>query len=76
MTDDERATFYRMMVRVAQRALRGLWQEPELARLLEHGLGAVDLPEVHIACQQIVTILSLQIKPRRVRRVNDAMERR
>ena len=76
MTDDERAALYRMMVRVAQRALRELWHEPELARLLEHGLVATDLPEVHIACQQIVTVLGLEAKPRRVRLVNGAMERR
>lgn len=76
MTDEERATLYRMMVRVAQRALREMWHEPELARLLQQGLGATDLPEVHIACQQIVTVLGLDTKPRRVRLVNGAMERR
>lgn len=76
MTDEDRITLYRMMVRVAQRALRELWREPELARLLEQGLGATDLPEVHIACQQIVTVLRLDTKPRRVRLVNSAVEQR
>lgn len=76
MTDAERSTFYRMMVGIAQRALRELWREPELVRFLEHGLGAVDLPEVHLACQQIVSVLHLEVKPRRMRAVNGPLEQR
>lgn len=39
-------------------------------------LAAMDLREVHIACQQIVTVLGLNGKPRRVRLVSGAMEPR
>ena len=61
MTDTERVTVYRTMVRVAQRALRDLRDEPELARFLDRGLAATDLPEVHLPCKQIDAMLALQI---------------
>lgn len=86
MTDAERMSVYRTMVRVAQRALGELFSEPDLAWFLEHGAAATDLPEVHVACKQIVTVLNVQIdveltrpllrRPRRVGAPNAAMERR
>jgi hypothetical protein len=35
-----------------------------------------DLTEVHLACRQIITVLGLEIRSRRVRVVNGALERR
>jgi hypothetical protein len=61
MTETERTTLYRMMVRVAQRELRNVRHEPEVARLLSHGMAATDLPEVHLACNQIDAVLTMQI---------------
>jgi hypothetical protein len=61
LTGTERVTVYRTMVRVAQRALRNLRDEPDLARFLERGIAATDLPEVHLPCKQIDTMLALQI---------------
>lgn len=61
MIDTERTAAYRMMVRVAQRALCALQSEPDLARFLASGMDAQDLPEVHIACKQIHTVLGLEI---------------
>lgn len=37
---------------------------------------AMDLREVHIACQQTVTVVGLNGKPRRVRLMSGAMEPR
>jgi hypothetical protein len=59
MTDPERASLYRTMVRVAQRQLQALCDEPDLAEFLAGGLAATDLVEVHLACRQIVTVLGL-----------------
>ena len=86
MTDAERMTIYRTMVRVAQRALRNLRDEPDLARFLDRGIAATDLPEVHLPCRQIDTMLALQIdiepawspprKPGRIVAHNGAPEQR
>jgi hypothetical protein len=84
MIDTDRANIYRTVVRVAQRALCELPDEPALARFLDHGIEAADLPEVQLSCRQIVTVLSLQIdlgpgqqllrKPRRLVAMNRAAE--
>lgn len=74
ITDNDRATLYGVMVRAAQRALRALWGEPDLARILECGLATTDLPEVYLSCQQIIAVLGLENKPRRLRAANGAME--
>jgi hypothetical protein len=63
MSDADRANIYRTVVRVAQRALCELPDEPPLARFLEHGIEAADLPEVQLSCRQIVLVLSLEIDP-------------
>lgn len=86
MTEAERKIIYRTMIRVAQRSLRELRCEPELARFLDSGVAATDLPEIHLACKQIVNVLNLQIdiessrprphNPRRVVATNGAPERR
>lgn len=86
MTDAERMTVYRTMIRVAQRALAELFGESDLAWFLEHGAAATDVPEIHVACKQIVTVLNLQIdveltrpvlrRPRRAVPPSGAMERR
>jgi hypothetical protein len=59
MTDPERASLYRTMVRVAQRQLQALCDDPDLAEFLASGLAATDLVEIHLACRQIVTVLGL-----------------
>lgn len=56
MTDTDRANIYRTVVRVAQRALCELPDEPELSRFVAHGMTANDLPEVQLACRQIVSV--------------------
>ena len=56
MTDADRANIYRTVVRVAQRALCELPDEPELSRFLAHGMAANDLPEIQLACRQIVSV--------------------
>jgi len=61
VSDMDRVTMYRTTVRIAQRALRELADELDIARLLEKGAAAADLPDVHVACKQIQTVLSLQI---------------
>jgi hypothetical protein len=76
MTDTDRATLYRTMLRVALRALCELWDDPDLVRFLECGLAATDVPEVHLSCREIVTVLGLPTKPRRVRSVVSATEAR
>jgi hypothetical protein len=60
MTEAERATAYRMMVRVAQRALGDLRNEPNVARFLAKGMEAHDIPEVNLACRQIDLVLGLE----------------
>jgi hypothetical protein len=84
MTDADRANIYRTVVRVAQRALCELPEEPALARFLERGIEATDLPEVQLSCRQIVAVLGVQIdlgpgrqparKPRRVAVMNGVAE--
>jgi hypothetical protein len=85
MTDSDRASLYRITVRVAQRAQRGLRDEPPLARFLDKGVAATDLHEVHLACKQIETVLCLQIdvegrhvllQPRLIHATNGAAEKR
>lgn len=51
----------RTAIRVAQRALCELRDEPELARFLDAGATATDLPEVHQACTRIDLVLGLQV---------------
>jgi hypothetical protein len=61
MTETDRANIYRTVVRVAQRALCELPEEPEFARFLEHGRAANDLPDVQLACRQIVSVLGRRL---------------
>jgi hypothetical protein len=56
MTDADRANIYRTVVRVAQRTLCELPDEPEMSRFLAHGIAANDLPEIQLACRQIVSV--------------------
>jgi hypothetical protein len=56
MSCGDRVTMYLTTIRVAQRALRELGDEPALAQLL-----ATDSPEVQIACKRIVTVLGIQV---------------
>jgi hypothetical protein len=79
MTETERATIYHTMIRVAQRALCELCDEPDLARFLDSGVAANDMPDIHVGCKQILTVLNLQIDveptrplPRRPRRAGAA----
>lgn len=74
MTDSDRAALYKTMLRVAQRAQCELWDDPDLGRFLECGLAATDLSEVNVSCREIVSVLGLSIKPRRVRAVASATE--
>jgi hypothetical protein len=86
MTEAERVSVYRTVVRVAQRALCELRNEPEVARLLESGIAATDVPEIHVACKRIATVLSVQIdiqvgrptqpKPRRGQAMHNGAEKR
>jgi hypothetical protein len=85
VTDADRANLYRTVVRVAQRALCELPEEPALARFLERGIEATDVAEVQLSCRQIVTVLSLELtpgpgrqllrKPRRQPVMSDAAEK-
>jgi hypothetical protein len=61
MSCGDRVTMYLTTIRVAQRALRELGDEPALAQLLEKGVVATDSPEVQIACKRIVTVLGIQV---------------
>ena len=61
MTDADRANVYRTMIRVAQRALQALRDDPDLAEFLDHGLAAVDLVQIHLACREMVAALGLQL---------------
>jgi len=61
MTDPDRLTLYRTAVRVAQRALRELVEVPDLALLLDYGIAATELCEIHLACKQIVAALGVHI---------------
>jgi hypothetical protein len=86
MTDTDRVSIYRTAVRVAQRALCELRDEPELAQFLNRGATATDLPDVHSACKRILGVLGLHIdvepggpptpRPRRFRVANGRTERR
>lgn len=76
MTDADRAMLYCAMLRIALRALCELWDDPDLARFLECGLAATDLAELNLSCKQIVSVLGLPIKPRRVRAAVSATEAR
>jgi hypothetical protein len=86
MTEAERGSVYRTVVRVAQRALCELRDEPEVGRLLDSGLAATDVPEIHVACKRIATVLSAeidvepgrptQLKARRVRALHHGTEKR
>jgi hypothetical protein len=61
MTEMDRSNMYRTAIRVAQRALRELLDEPGLASFLHRGTAATDLAEINAACKQIVAALSVQI---------------
>jgi hypothetical protein len=85
MTDSDRASLYRITVRVAGGALRELRDQPPLARFLEKGVAATDLSEIQLACRQIDAVLCLHIdvegrqllpKPRPVHATNGASEKR
>lgn len=85
MTDTDRATVYRTMIRVAQRTLGELRDEPAFAHFLDHGMSATDLSEVYLACRRIDLVLGLQVdseagrvtgrKQRRSRTPNGVPER-
>jgi hypothetical protein len=62
MMEADRENLYRTAIRVAQRALCELRDEPEVARFLDGGSMATDLPEVHLACKRIDTVLGLQFE--------------
>ncbi len=57
----DRLTMYLTTVRIAQRALQELGDDPDLAMFLEKGASAIELPDVHTACKQILTVLGLHI---------------
>lgn len=61
MTEPDRSSLYRTAVRVAQRAMSGLRDEPELARFLDEAAAATDLPEVHLPCERIDSVLDLEL---------------
>lgn len=61
MSCADRVTMYLTTIRIAQRALRELGDEPELAQLLEKGVAATDSPAVQIPCKRIVTVLGIQV---------------
>src|SRR5207245_9201224 len=46
MTDADRVNLYRTMVRVAERALTALLDEPDLAQVVDGGLAATDLTQI------------------------------
>lgn len=75
-TEADRAMLYCTKLRIAHRALRELWDDPDLGRFLECGVGATDLREVNLSCKQIVSVLGLPVKPRRVRAICGATEAR
>ena len=61
MSCADRVTMYLTTIRIAQRALRELGDEPDLAQIFERGVTASDSPEVQIACKRIVTVLGIQV---------------
>jgi hypothetical protein len=61
MTDADRAKIYRTMLRVGQRALAELPDEPAFVRFLDCGMAANDLPDVQLACKRIDMVLWLQL---------------
>lgn len=61
VSDADRLTMYLTTVRIAQRALRELGQNRDVAYFLESGAGAANLPDVCTACMQIAIVLGLQI---------------
>jgi hypothetical protein len=61
MTEPDRASLHRIAVRVAQRAVCELPDEPEVAHFLKGGLAATDLTEVYMACKQMQTVFSVRI---------------
>lgn len=63
MTDADRASLHHITIRVAQRALSELRDEPEIEHFLASGLVATDLSEIHMACRQIDTVLGVRIDP-------------
>jgi hypothetical protein len=86
IADPDRVSMYRTAVRMAQRALRELRRDPDLARLVDGGLSARDLSEIHMSCIQIDTALRVQIdvelgrhmlpRPSRLSASSDATGRR
>jgi hypothetical protein len=61
MSCADRVTMYLTTIRIAQRALRELGDEPDLAQIFEKGVAASDSPAVQIACKRIVTVLGIQV---------------
>jgi hypothetical protein len=60
MTEAERVSVYRTVVRVAQRELCKLREVPDIARFLDRGGAATDVPEIHLACKRISIALTLE----------------
>lgn len=61
MTEPDRSSFYRTAIRVAQRALCELRDEPEPARFLDAGIAASEVPDLHEPCKRIDMVLGLQL---------------
>jgi hypothetical protein len=61
MSCADRVTMYLTTIRIAQRALRELGDDPDLAQIFEKGVAASDSPAVQIACKRIVTVLGIQV---------------
>jgi hypothetical protein len=61
ISSTDRVTLYRASVRVAQRALRDLLEQPDLAQFLRAGLAMADWPAVHTAFTEIAAALAVQV---------------
>jgi hypothetical protein len=61
MSKADRATLYRVAVRVAQRALHELQDQPDVAYFLRVGLAADDWADVHTPLSEIAAALAVQI---------------
>lgn len=60
MTLSEQASVYRTMVQVAHRQMRVLVDNRTLTAFLDKGIAATDIPDVHLACKRIASVLATE----------------
>ena len=69
LSHGDQVAMFRIKMRMAQRALHDLGDEPEVAHFLRHAVAASGIPEVHLAAKQLVDALAVPLDEPGARRL-------